>query len=166
MCVWVSAGNWTLVLCKSNICTKSLSHLSSSAFRSQWLEILRILTISIETQLRISVTRLLKSLMGILIMFYEKDRWNYMYFFPIEIFCIFSVLIYVALKWALVATFFLHHDATSEKTKGRRILFGSVSKISAYGYLSVLFWTQVMRQNIMTRKKQVVEQSLHLAASS
>lgn len=59
----------------------------------------RILTFITEIQLWISVTRLFKSFMGLLIMLYEKDIWDCIYIFPVfEIFYIIPILIYVVLK--------------------------------------------------------------------
>lgn len=125
----ISAGYWT-----------ALTHgaiASSFAFRSQWLEMLGIVTFIIEIQLRISFTRLFKSFMSILVMLWKRYMDTY---FPIENFYIIPILVYVLLKWALIHYFFptnLQH--LRKQSKGRRDSFWfTVSKVSAYGYLVVL----------------------------
>lgn len=130
----MSAGYWT-----------ALTHgaiASSFAFRSQWLEMLGIVTFIIEIQLWISFTRLFKSFMSVLIMLYKKYV-EFIIYFPVENFYIIPILVYVLLKWALICLFFfptkLQH--LRKQPKGRRDSFWfTVSKVSAYGYLLYYFW--------------------------
>lgn len=83
---------------------------------------LRILTPIIEEKLQISVTRLFKSFMGVRIMVYEEDIWNFMYV------SIFRKFLYSNLVYATEASIAVHFLSLmkylkNKQPKGRRDSF-------------------------------------------